>query len=228
MPKRSIAVTPSKKGRHRRIAHRSVVTRQKRGRFASVWPCAQETSGMGTGVLAGWLHNAVIKIVTTYSMPGHRVLLLAPNPSSRRAGPYAGLFEAAWPVARLGRGIHTGLAAPDTNLDDHVRPIDLFNLVIVAAEPRAIAPIQPTSWCHSLAPDGILAVITHGQRTPSRFVDPADSLIRTGREDGLRYIDRIALLQVPISDDTAEATTPVVHARAHSDLHVFSLERGRE
>jgi hypothetical protein len=72
------------------------------------------------------LLTAVVKIVTTYTQPGQRVLLLAPAPfatavttrpsTSARTwtapGPYAGLLEAAWTVVRLGRGVQTQTVGP--------------------------------------------------------------------------------------------------------------------
>ncbi|GLZ30830.1 hypothetical protein Lesp02_30190 [Lentzea sp. NBRC 105346] len=86
--------------------------------------CAQEDLREGTGSLANWLLAAVIKIVTTYTQPGQRVLLLAPAPylappASRpttlvhhrpQHDPYVGLHEAGWTVARLGRGVQTQTA----------------------------------------------------------------------------------------------------------------------
>jgi hypothetical protein len=92
---------------------------------ASVWLCADDEVREGTGLIAAWLLTSVVRLVTTYTAPGQRVLLLAPAPgitrttrcptptvggqSSRR--PYAGLMEAAWTVVRLGRGIQTQSAA---------------------------------------------------------------------------------------------------------------------
>ncbi|WP_084424986.1 hypothetical protein [Kibdelosporangium aridum] len=184
----------------------------------------------GTGVLAGWLHNAVIKIVATYSMPGHRVLLLAPSPdavsSPRRPGRYAGLFEAAWSVARLGRGIQTAFAAPYVASGESMPPNGLFNVVILAADPQVLTSIRPTRWCRLLVPGGVLAVVTHGRRTMHGFWDPADSLVWAGREDGLKYVDRIGLLQVPVDGAVPGLAEPAVHVRAHADLHVFSADRG--
>ncbi|HVV12136.1 hypothetical protein [Amycolatopsis sp.] len=93
--------------------------------LSTVWPCGQGEHRDGTGLLADWLLTAVVKIVTTYTEPGQRVLLLAsPGGSLRTAsapaevgsgrghGPYAGLQEAAWTVVRLGRGIQTYTAGP--------------------------------------------------------------------------------------------------------------------
>ncbi|OZM70767.1 hypothetical protein CFN78_24195 [Amycolatopsis antarctica] len=76
----------------------------------------------GTALLPGWLGRTIVTLVTTYTRPGDRVLLLTPPPSSRAlrhavggtrdAEAYAGLAEAVWTVARLGRGADTATAAP--------------------------------------------------------------------------------------------------------------------
>lgn len=107
-------------------------------RPSTVWPCAGDDLHEGTGVIAHWLLMAVIKIVTTYTQPGHRVLLLAPSPlggpplsrppdavrTRLRHGPYDGLLEAGWTVVRLGRGIQTQTAGapPDPDADRPVGP----------------------------------------------------------------------------------------------------------
>jgi hypothetical protein len=98
--------------------------RPRPARPSTVWPCAQDDLHEGTGVLANWLLTAVSKIVTTYTQPGQRVLLIAPSPfiappaswpstairTRPRRGPYDGLLEAGWTVVRLGRGIQTQTA----------------------------------------------------------------------------------------------------------------------
>ncbi|PKV90283.1 hypothetical protein ATK30_1027 [Amycolatopsis echigonensis] len=76
----------------------------------------------GTALLPGWLGRTVVTLVTTYTRPGDRVLLLTPPPSpralrravdgTRSATPYAGLAEAVWTVSRLGRGADAATAAP--------------------------------------------------------------------------------------------------------------------
>ena len=111
-------------GRPRTV--RRTLRRTGPSRPATVWLCAQDDHHEGTGLIATWLLNAVVKIVTTYTQPGQRVLLLAPAPfvTSSTTGPstsartraerssYAGLLEAAWTVVRLGRGIQTQAAGP--------------------------------------------------------------------------------------------------------------------
>lgn len=91
----------------------------------TVWPCANDDRCEGTGVISAWLHTAIVKIVTTYTRPGDRVLLLVPPTPLRAArwpgstvspwpGRYAGLHEAAWTVVRLGRSVQTQ-TAPDSS-----------------------------------------------------------------------------------------------------------------
>ena len=104
---------------------RLVLRHPRPTRPASVWPCAEDELREGTGLIAQWLLTAIIKLVTGYTAPGQRVLLLDPAPhitppagwpstvAGHRPGhgPYAGLLEAGWTVVRLGRGVDTQTAA---------------------------------------------------------------------------------------------------------------------
>jgi hypothetical protein len=119
--------------------------RSEAGAHRTVWTCGENDLRAGTGRLAGWLLNAVVKVVTTYSAPGDRALLVEPAVGLRRSrglGPYGGLLEAAWSVVRLGRGVRTyqvGEAGEGSGcaLDDR------FDVVIVAAEPEVLASVRP-------------------------------------------------------------------------------------
>ncbi|MEV6444706.1 hypothetical protein [Amycolatopsis sp. NPDC051716] len=264
-------------------------------RSSTVWPCAQDDLREGTGLLANWLLTAVIKIVTNYTQPGQRVLLLDaapylappaswPTTAVRNRpwrGPYAGLLEAGWTVVRLGRGIQTqtavahpdpvgehpvdgpaesesgpGLPAESPSADHAVGPStdraaepdpaatghgpDRYDLIITAAEPHTLDWFRPTDWTGLLTPTGTLAVITHGDRSGSRLTDPAGVLVRTAHHAGLRYLDRIALLRVPVRDGALAAATPatrdrsqapsgrststVRHTQVHDDLLVFTAQ----
>jgi hypothetical protein len=263
------------------------------GRPATVWPCAQDDHREGTALLAAWLLTAVVKIVTTYSDPGHRVLLVGSaddlTPASaghlsgvfrtpRRPGPYAGLTEAAWTVVRLGRGIATRTAGPvDDGLadtlplpirsesgpePDPIRPDseatpgpdsdtgtgsdrvadapgpDRFDVIITAAGPDMLDGLRPTRWAPALAQHGILAVITHSENREGRLHDRTTDLVRAARHAGLRYLDHVILLQVPVrngvitprpaaADDHSQPRSPrcaaaVAHTRTHADLLVFT------
>ncbi|CAM3385517.1 hypothetical protein KIPE111705_05785 [Kibdelosporangium persicum] len=265
-------------------------------RPSTVWPCAQDDHlREGTGLLAHWLLTAVIKLVTTYTQPGQRVLLLDPAPylaprrpwpptgghNQPRPSPYAGLHEAGWTVVRLGRGIQTQTAAAhpdplgehpddasaesesgrpprtDSPTTDHAagpsthrRPgpdstatgvgPDRYDLVVTAAEPRALDWFRPADWTGLLTPAGTLAVITNGDRSRDRLADPAGSLVRAAHRAGLRYLDRIALLRVPVRDGALAVATPAPHARptasapppatparhtqVHDDLFLFTRQ----
>src|SRR6266498_5873821 len=117
--------TPAPRSGHRRRAARSRATATRGLRAArpsSLWPFADAETLPGTGLLAGWLGRTIVTLVTTYTRPGDRVLLLAPpeptRPLPHAAGrpgdhhPYAGLTEAVWTATRLGRSVDTATAAP--------------------------------------------------------------------------------------------------------------------
>jgi hypothetical protein len=118
-------------------------------RPASVWPCATASHREGTGLIADWLPTAVIQIVTTYTHPRDRVLLLVPpghlNAVAERAAPggggwrgsgaFAGLDEAAWAVAQLGRVIH-----PETDAGT-----DLRTLRPIGEPPDVLSGSEPGS-----------------------------------------------------------------------------------
>ncbi|MEV6236783.1 hypothetical protein [Lentzea sp. NPDC051838] len=288
----STASTPLRRTRRTRRRH-SLALRLRHpvpGRPSTVWPCAQDNLFEGTGLLASWMLTAVVKIVTTYTRPGQRVLLLEPAPHPVQAGPrttndtrvqsrpgrYAGLHEAGWTVVRLGRGVQTETAGPhpervgerlDLEFEDGLRESvssqaaaspagqptrgnpepdsalddfspDRYDLVITAAEPGTLGWLRPANWGSVLTPAGILAVITRSDRSTSRLVDPASSLVRAADCEGLRYLDRITLLRAPIRDGALVVATPTERARSlsptrppaptgqhvpvHDDLLVFS------
>ncbi|MGC7097668.1 hypothetical protein ACPZ19_23600 [Amycolatopsis lurida] len=89
-----------------------------------MWPFAAAEPLPGTARLAGWFGRTILTLVTTYTRPGDRVLLLAPlgpvqatlgEPRTREARPYAGLFEAVWTITRLGRSVDTSTASEATD-----------------------------------------------------------------------------------------------------------------
>jgi hypothetical protein len=286
---------PQRRRTPRLRALRLTLRHPRPARPSTVWPCAQDDLREGTGLLASWLLTAVIKLVTTYTQPGQRVLLLDPAPylaprrpwppagghNQSRPNPYAGLHEAGWTVVRLGRGVQTqtavahpdpvdeqpGDASPESESgprlhtdsptpnnpagpSTHRRPgpdstatgvgPDRYELVITAAEPRALDWFRPADWAGLLTATGTLAVITHGDRSRDRLADPAGSLMRAAHRAGLRYLDRIALLRVPVRDGALAVATPAPHARpsaparppatparhtaVHDDLFVFTRQ----
>ncbi|GGU81019.1 hypothetical protein [Lentzea flava] len=158
----------------------------------------------GTGLIAHWLLTAVIKIVTTYTQPGQRVLLLDPAPFSAAApasvtgvpgrshrSHYVGLLEAGWTVVRLGRSVQTqaAVAHPD-RIDDTAA--DTPSKSESASGLPAIGPstdhsVEPSSD-HRHGPDPEAT-----ERQPDRF-----DLIITAAEphtlDSLRPTDWAGLL----------------------------------
>src|SRR5438093_213698 len=105
--------------RNRRIRQRVHRRRERPAPLAvrptTVWPCGGDRRSDGSGLLAEWLLRAVVKIVTLYTAPGARVLILEPPVAPAGATSrgktgcesLAGLAEAAWTVARLGRSVQT-------------------------------------------------------------------------------------------------------------------------
>ncbi len=100
-------------------------------RPAALWPFADAEPLPGTALLAGWLGRTIVTLVTGYTRPGDRVLLLAPpvlRSFARTSGgtgvadSYAGLTEAVWTVTRLGRSVDTATVTPAP--DDHRGPPD--------------------------------------------------------------------------------------------------------
>ncbi|MGH3867838.1 MAG: hypothetical protein ACRDQ4_17285 [Pseudonocardiaceae bacterium] len=117
--------------------------------LTSVWPCATASHREGTGLIADWLPTAVTQIVATYTQPRDHVLWLVPpghlnavaeRPAAgsdgwRGTGAFAGLSEAAWVVARLGRVIHPETDAwTDTAVS---RPVDEPPETVGGSEPGA-------------------------------------------------------------------------------------------
>jgi hypothetical protein len=150
----------------------------------------------------------------------------------------------------------SGLTAIGPDSDDHRGPSpdrrtgpdatatghgpDCFDLIITAAEPRTLDGLDLTDWTGLLTPTGVLAVITHGDRSGDRFTDPAGPLVCSAHHAGLRYLDRIALLTVPVADGALAVTRPATgdrsptpptlsttsirHTPVHDDLLVFTRQ----
>ncbi|MFD1044413.1 hypothetical protein ACFQ1S_01795, partial [Kibdelosporangium lantanae] len=134
-----------------------------------------------------------------------------------------GLTEAVWPVVRLGRGVRTQVVGDEVGRRGPAN--EGFDVVIAAGEPDVVVRMRPSLAAGALRSDGVLAVITHSGRSVSGFVDPTAGLVRAAHEDGLRYLDRIVLLQVPAGATHRlgdhEVPASAVWDRVHADLHVF-------
>ncbi|GHH62387.1 hypothetical protein [Lentzea cavernae] len=235
----SALTAPVQLSRLQRAHRRFPLRRRGSSRLSTVWLCAQDDLCGGTGLLANWLSVAIVKIVTTYTRPGNRVLLVEPTPSGTCtasalhnescSSPYAGLHEAAWTVVRLGRGVQT-------QTDFRPSLVDLFDLIITATGTGSWHEPNLTGLADSLTSAGTLAVIARGERA----TDPAGSLVRSGRHAGLRFVDRIALMRTPADERSPTTGTPlsdvrasspmrfqasrVRHTPAHDDLFVFARQ----
>lgn len=120
---------PRRRWVHGSTASGSVPAVPRPARRTTVWPCLDADPLPGTALLAGWLARTIITVVTGYTSPGQRVLLYAPPHLAERRrldsrgaaetdrDPFAGLGEAAWTIARLGRGIDTATAPPTPPAD---------------------------------------------------------------------------------------------------------------
>jgi hypothetical protein len=60
---------------------------------------------------------------------------------------------------------------------------------------------------------------------PGTSILPERWLLRHGA-DGLRYVDHIVALRLPIDRAQSDVSAPVMSVRAHSDLHVFAAKAG--
>jgi hypothetical protein len=222
-PEKSAKTLARSSVRQRRSATGLIKRQFGQGGFPSVWPCGQDKNQADAGLISGWLLTAVIRVVTTYSTPGDRILLLAPPRTVRRPGSYSALPEASWPVIRLGRGVQTALAGSPSDSDhgEHFSDNDLFDVIIAAVEPDVVTRFRPTSWSRLLSPLGTFFVITHSDRTGGRLHDPSGALVRAAKIDGLRYLDHIALLQATADGRSAKPREDARRLPEYADLHVF-------
>jgi hypothetical protein len=134
-PRHSPAHVASSRTMRRRIVRAPRTHRAVAPQLTALWPFADAEQLPGTTQLAGWLGRVILTVVTRYSGPGDRVLLLAPptptepalSTAVRRqtADPYAGLTEAVWTVTRLGRSTDatTAAAAPDAQFEHSAAPV---------------------------------------------------------------------------------------------------------
>ena len=191
--------------RHRARPHRTCPPARHRWRLArtvrrsgpaSVWPVAQADPLPGTGLLPGWLGRALITLVTTYSNPGDRVLLITPPRPPRaiptgtagvvlgRFGPdeFAGLAEASWALTRLGRSVQTMTAAapPDYRPGDHACGAEPS--VALTPQPSPAPCSMPTRWSGS-GPGPTPADTTSGPQSNARPTATPDSSATSYRHD---------------------------------------------
>lgn len=208
---------------------------------ATVWPGSADDPQKTTARLAGWLLYAIVTIVTDYTRPGDRVLLLAPQvimhhpptgtaSTTRRppTDPFTGLHDAARTVARLGRIVHTATANPPPEPESGPPSTpgpDRFDTIITTVDPRATDWIHGTAWTDLLTPHGTFAVITHTHSSDGQLADPSGRLVNTLHHHGLGWLDHVILLEIPLiaapEMTTSAPPLPIRHRRVHSELLLF-------
>ena len=245
------SATPARTIHRRRRAVTRTLTHRARfsPRPTTLWPFAGAEQLPGTDQLAGWLGRVIVTLVTGYTRPGDRVLLLNPPAPSRRQSafcgtrgpdPYAGLSESVWTVIRLGRGVDIATAPPAPDYphiptdpthrhavesasglrldpksvgDRHEsdsraehRPGDQFDLIITAVHPDDTDWLAHTDWDTVLTPTGTIAVITHGDSSDGRLVDPMTAIVGTFRSRDWQWLNHIAVLIEPLHTPTSAPT----------------------
>jgi hypothetical protein len=207
----------------------------------TVWPAPPPVPG---GWAPSWLRAAVERLVVTHTQPGDLVLLLTPPQPEPQAAPAAirtvtadeQLIATSWTVARLGRTVRVQTAPTPSQTGPYSREVatglesdrdrcPLVVTVIPVVPPARLAWTDHIPWGRLVAPDGLLAVITHTDSHAGWLIDPTSDLtLATGRH-GLALRDRFVLLEVPL--DTVDIPpAPADRAnpapRVHSDLLLFS------
>jgi hypothetical protein len=218
--------------------------RDAKPQTTSIWRFPDAAQLPGTSLLAGWLARAILALVTGYTDPGERVLLLQPPLGDgigvRSSGlvPYGGLGEAAWPITRLGRGVVDIVAptnsagakiAPDGNLAwpswaAELGP-DKFALIVTATAPGDTSWLDSVPWSSLLATRGVVAVASRSGNALGRFVDPVTPIVQSVCRDSRGWLDHIAVIdkqveQVPVK---ADVTAPFAFMSiVHHDLLLFT------
>ncbi|KPM52727.1 hypothetical protein ACG83_24945 [Frankia sp. R43] len=212
------------------------------GRPATVWPCPPATPDQTP---AAWLPAAVERLVVTVSRPDDPVLLLTEPPLSqtgRLAAPGdeelgEELADCAGTVSRLGRRVQARTAPADASPrwagsgsglgpvagpgPDPDRPL----LVVTAVEPTRLSWFTRIDWGGLLADGGTLAVVSRCDSFGGWLIDPTVELALAADRSSLALLDRIVLLEIPLSQLNRPATpipAGVVAQRVHSDLLLFT------
>jgi hypothetical protein len=189
-------------------------------RPTTLWPFAGADPLPGVALLTGWLARTIVTLVTTYTRPGDRVLLLSPpalaqQPSTPHRGtprgalvsaPYAGLTEAVWTLIRLGRGVDTATAAPAPEYPD--TPVDSLGRSGVESESGPRPNPRPQTDCHE---SGHLAA--RAVQGPDDRFDLIITAVHPHNTDWLAHTDWAAILTA-----TGTVATVTHSVRRHGRL----------
>ncbi|MEU6573581.1 hypothetical protein [Streptomyces sp. NPDC046805] len=148
-------------------------------RPGSVWLVAQHPGHPEARLIEPWLMETIVRIVATYTRPGHRVLLLAPPPTDpgtpnhratpgirTRGGLLPALIEAAGAASRLGRTLEAAHPASEITVRTAADAPPLWPQSVHRLPPESVSPTptgrRPAHVCcrpTAVGPDRFDAVI---------------------------------------------------------------------
>ncbi|WP_309114686.1 hypothetical protein [Saccharothrix sp.] len=211
---------------------------------ATVWNAGQHPIDLD----AAWPAALVDKLVTAFSQPGAKVVLLAhPDTTTRHEANLHGvihhtpgthpdpeLADALHTIEHLGRTAHL-LRIPDTApvqsaaadpvetsvATDSVHDADL----VIASLHSEHSSEQSADVVAALATrllrvGGTLAVLTHCDWTPGELTDPTGAVVTAGQNADLLYLQHIVALHTPLRDGE-------FHLAHHEDTDAEARTRHR-
>jgi len=189
-----------------------------------------------------WSLSVVTRAVTSFTAPGATVLLV-PWPHPRRSARGATVPAAAVAaLTELGRRPRVGHLPqrPVHGESDDRRPDgigqDRADLLITVMPARRDAAEHTDAVARlaarSLRLGGVLAVLTHCDRTGEVLIDPTGPMVTAGQDADLLYLQHIVAVHLPPSDPrirsargperTAGGRVTQPHLRVHSDVLIFT------
>lgn len=218
---------PRQRSRLRRElrTHKPLVDGQRRPASAgtTVWKFADAPQLPDAHELPGWLGQAVLSLVRTYSLPGERVLLLDATTSTAPYGttphPYAAIGETLWTIMRLARGVRHA-ATRSATIEEAVDNSDRARVdLLIAALPPADLNLANLDVARLLNRRGTLAVITHGQPARRLPYGAVTAVVNMAAAQELRWLEHIVVESGEMPPAPAAVGLPV--RTVHNDVLVF-------
>ena len=214
-------------------------TRHEAGPVITDPPCLSGRGGAPETEPAGvvWPLPVLARAVTSFTEPDATVLLL-PWPAAARDGLGEPVpLGVVAVVAELGRRPHTG-DLPDGAAGNDAGPprpdvaddrVDLLVTVMPARHDAAEhADTVARLAARTLRLGGVLAVLTHCDRSDGVLVDPSGPMVTAGQNADLLYLQHVVAVHLPPARlrphpaHRADGRTPAAHRRVHSDVLVFA------
>jgi hypothetical protein len=214
-------------------------TRHEAGSVIADPPCLSGRGGAPETEPAGavWPLSVLARAVTSFTEPGATVLLV-PWPAAARDG----LGEPVPPgavaaVAEVGRRPRTaelpdGAARTDAVGSQSDVADDRVDLLITVMPARHDAAEHTDTVARlaarTLRLGGVLAVLTHCDRSNGVLIDPSGPMVTAGQNADLLYLQHVVAVHLPPAHlrphpaHRADGRTPVAHRRVHSDVLVFA------